>query len=136
APDLIIGMDNGGLSIDYDEIAEIAPTVILKIAEPTDAWDNYPVVADILDLTSDFEKKNADVDEQLAAIKTEFGDELAKLEVTSLSAWQDIMYADTSKSLTWRRLDAAGFVYNPKFTDNPERYAQELSLEDLADFAD
>ncbi|WP_028660230.1 ABC transporter substrate-binding protein [Nocardioides insulae] len=135
-PDLIIGMDNGGLSIDYDELSEVAPTVILDIKEPTDVWDNYPTVADLVGESTDFEKKNAALDAALADVSEQYGDTVGGLEVTSLGAYEGAIYVDTSKSLTWRRLDAAGFGYNPDFTDNPERYSEELSQENIADLAD
>jgi iron complex transport system substrate-binding protein len=135
APDLIIGMDHGGLSIDYTELEEVAPTVILEIAEPTDVWDNYPTVAEVVGLSTDFDEKSAELDAELAAVADEFGDKLEGVEVTSLN-YADVLYADTSKSLTWRRIDAAGFDYNPTYTDDPERYATELSLENLPDLAD
>ena len=135
-PDLILGMDNGGLTIDYKELAEVAPTVILKIAEPTDVWNNYPKVADLVGLTSDFEKKDAEIKSQLADIKEEHGDKVGQLEATSFGAFDGTIYVDTSKSLGYTRIDAAGFGYNPTYTDNPERYTTELSSENLASLAD
>jgi len=134
-PDLIVGMDHGGLSIDYDEIAQVAPTVILDIAEPTDVWDNYPTLADLVGRSSDFDERQAALDEQLAAIEQELGDALGELEVTALNH-TDSIWVDTSKSLTFRRLDAAGFGYNPAYTENPERYVTELAAENLPDLAD
>lgn len=134
-PDLILGMDNGGLTIDYEELSEVAPTVILDIAEPTDVWDNYPRVAEIMGKEVDFDEKNAAVDAQLAEIEAEHGDVLGDLEVTSLG-YAEALWVDTSKSLTWRRLDAAGFGYNPEYTADPERYVTELATENLADLAD
>ncbi|MFD1825393.1 ABC transporter substrate-binding protein [Mumia zhuanghuii] len=130
-PDLIIGMDNGGLGIDYEAISEVAPTVILKIAEPTDVWDNYPVVADLVGKTTDFEERDKALNERLAAIKDQYGDALADASATSLGYSESVLYVDTSKSLTYRRLEAAGFGYNPTYTDNPERYSAELATENL-----
>ncbi|KHL13193.1 iron complex transport system substrate-binding protein [Mumia flava] len=135
-PDLIIGMDNGGLAIDYDELSEIAPTVILNIAEPTDVWDNYPKVADIVGKSTTFEEQNADLDAQLADIAAEHGDVVGDLQVTSFSSFDGTIWVDTSKSLSYRRLDAAGFGYNPDYTDDPERYVTELSMENIASLAD
>lgn len=135
-PDLIIGMDNGGLSIDYSELEEVAPTVILKIAEPTDVWDNYPTIADLVGKSTDFEAKQKDLDTQLAAIKEQHGDTLGKIEVTSLNAMQGSIYVSTSKALDYRRITAAGFGYNADYTKNPERYAAELSAENLGDLSD
>jgi iron complex transport system substrate-binding protein len=135
-PDLILGMDNGGLTIDYEELAEVAPTVILKIAEPTDVWNNYPKVAELVGLTSDFEKKDADIKSQLADIEEEFGDKVGGAEATSFGAFDGTIYVDTSKSLGWERIDAAGFGYNPTYTDDPERYSTELSTENIASLAD
>jgi iron complex transport system substrate-binding protein len=132
-PDLIVGMDNGGLSIDYAELAEIAPTVILKIAEPTDVWDNYPTIADLMARSTDFTAREKGLDDRLAAIKMAHGEALSRLEVTSLGAYAEgEVYVDTAKSLTFRRLDAAGFGYNPVYNDNPARYAQELPAEQIA----
>jgi len=135
-PDLIVGMDNGGLTIDYKELAEVAPTVILEIAEPPDVWANYPRVADLMGLTTDFEEKDADIKDQLAAIKQEYGDKVGDLESTSLGAFDDVIYVDTSKSLSYERIDAAGFGYSKKYSDDPERYSEELSAENLAGLAD
>lgn len=135
-PDLIIGMDHGGLSIDYDELAEVAPTVVLKIAEPTDVWANYPAVAEIVGKQADFDKRNADIEAQLADLKEEFGDVVADVSATSFGAYDGTIYVDTSKSLTWQRLDLAGVDYNAEYTDSPERYATELSAENIADLAD
>ncbi|MFT3861629.1 ABC transporter substrate-binding protein [Micropruina sp.] len=135
-PDLIIGMDNGGLQIDYDELSEVAPTVILKISEPTDVWDNYPTVADLVGKSTDFETRNAAIDQQLADVKTQYGDILGKLQVTAFNGSADGLWVNTSKSLTYRRLAAAGFGYNPTYTDNPERYVTALALENLPDLAD
>ncbi|MFT4218441.1 MAG: ABC transporter substrate-binding protein [Micropruina sp.] len=132
-PDLIIGMDNSGLKIDYDELSEVAPTVILKIAEPTDVWDNYPTVADLVAKSTDFETRNAAIDKQLAEVKTKHGDVLGKLQVTAFSGSEDGLWVNTSKSLTYRRLNAAGFGYNPTYTDNPQRFVTALALENLPD---
>ncbi|WP_235734898.1 ABC transporter substrate-binding protein [Nocardioides alcanivorans] len=134
-PDLVIGMDHGGLGIDYEEVAELFPTVILGIEEPTNVWDNYPQIADLVGRSTDYEEGNAAIDAQLAEIKEEFGDELADLRVTSLNM-ADQLYVDTSKSLSYRRMDAAGFVYNPDYTSSPERYVEEFATENLADLAD
>ncbi|MCD4532818.1 ABC transporter substrate-binding protein [Nocardioides sp. cx-169] len=135
-PDLIIGMDNGGLDFSYDELQEIAPTVILDIAEPTDVWANYPVVADLVGETTDFEEDLAELDAELAEVKEQFGEAMSGLQATSLAAFDSTLLIDTSKSLTYQRLAAAGFGYNPTYTDNPERYVTELSLENVADLAD
>ncbi len=134
-PDLILGMDHGGLSIDYSEISDIAPTVILPIAEPTDVWKNYPQVADLVGRASDYDSQSAAVDAQLAEIAEEFGETLGTLEVTSLN-YADQLYVDTSKSLTYERLDKAGFGYNSDYVTDPERYVLELATENLADLAE
>ncbi len=135
-PDLIIGMDNGGLDIDYDEISEVAPTVILKIAEPTDVWDNYPTVANLVNKQTDFDERNAEVDAELKKIADEYGDVLGDLKSTSLGMYDNTLYLDTSKALSYRRIVAAGFGYNAELSDNPERYSVELSPENLPDLAD
>lgn len=135
-PDLIIGMDNGSLGIQYEEISEVAPTVILDIAEPTDVWDEYPTVADLVGRKSDFEQRNRAVNEDLAAIDKEYGDVLADAGVTSLRQEAGQIWVDTSKALTERRLDAAGFGYNPDYTDDPERYVAELAPENLPSLKD
>ncbi len=134
-PDLIVGMDNGGLSIDYEEISQVAPTVILDIAEPPDVWANYPTLADIVGKSTDFTERDEALDEQLAAIEEEYGDRLADLEVTHLNASEGL-WASTSKSLAHERLTDAGFGYNPDYTDDPERYVTELATENLPDLAD
>lgn len=82
-------MDNGGLKIDYDELSEVAPTVILKIAEPTDVWDNYPTVADLVGKSTDFETRNAAIDKQLADVRAQYGDILGKLQVTAFNGSEE-----------------------------------------------
>ncbi|MFO6454260.1 MULTISPECIES: ABC transporter substrate-binding protein [unclassified Aeromicrobium] len=138
-PDLIVGMDHGGLEIDYEPLQEVAPTVIFKIAEPTDVWANYPKVADVLGLSTDFEERNDELDAQLAKVAEDHADTLADLgQVTSVGSEYDgsSIWVDTSKSLTYERLDKAGFTYNPTYTNDPERYAEELTRENLASLAD
>lgn len=135
-PDLVIGMDNGGLGIDYESIGELYPVRILKVAEPTDVWDNYETVAALVGRSTDFDKKVAELDARLADIQSTYGDALDGALTTSLSAMQGSVLVDTSKSLSYRRLVAAGFTYNPVYTDNPERYVTQLSLENLPSLAD
>lgn len=136
-PDLIVGMDHGKLGLKYDELKEVAPTVILKIAEPTDVWDNYPKLADVLGLKTDFAAKEAALTKSLEAIATSHGARLKGLAVTSLGAEYggNTIWVDTSKSLTYRRLTVAGFGYNEKYTSNPERYVTELTRENLPSLA-
>lgn len=134
-PDLIIGMDNGGLGVDYEELEEVAPTVIFDIEEPTDVWANYPEVAKLINRSTNFDERKEALDASLAKTKKDHGADLGDLEVTSLS-YSDALYVDTSKSLTHQRLDAAGFGYNPDYTEEPERYVEELSQENLADLED
>jgi|GEM_PF-6565795 len=135
-PDLIIGMDHGGISIDYESLQEVAPTVIFKIAEPTDVWANYPKVADALGLTTDFEKRDAQFNESLAQIAKDHADTVKDLTVTSIGADGGSFWVDTSKSLTYQRLTTAGFTYNPTYTKNPERYVEEITAENIASLAD
>jgi iron complex transport system substrate-binding protein len=135
-PDLIIGMDNGGLTIDYDELSEVAPTVILDIAEPTDVWDNYPRVADLVGRQTDFDERNDQLTADLEAIAEEHGDVVGAASATSFGAVEGTIFVDTSKSLAYRRLELAGFGYNPVYTDDPERYVTELAMENLPDLAD
>ncbi|SKC57880.1 ABC transporter substrate-binding protein [Krasilnikoviella flava] len=133
-PDLIIGMDNGSLGIDYEEISQVAPTVILDIAEPTDVWANYPTVADLVGRATDSDERQKALDAELAAIEEEHGDVLTGLEATHLST-MDGIWVSTSKSLAYQRLTGAGFGYNPAYTENPERYVTELATENLPDLA-
>lgn len=135
-PDLIIGLDNGRITLDYEEISQVAPTVILDIAEPTDVWDRYPDVADLVGRSTDYETRDAALDEEMAAVEKEYGDELAGLEVTGLSHSDGSIWVETSKSLTYQRLEASGFGYNPDYTRDPERYVEELAAENIADLAD
>jgi len=135
-PDLIIGMDNKALTIDYKELQEVAPTVILPIAEPTDVWNNYPKVADLVGKTTDFEDRDKQLSDNLAAVADEHGDKVSDLKTTSLGAFEGTIYVDTSKALSYERIAAAGFGYNPKYTDGPERYTEELAQENVASLAD
>lgn len=136
-PDLIIGMDNGGLGIKYDEIKEVAPTVILKIAEPTDVWDNYTRVATLLGKKTDFAARDKKVKAGLAAIKKEYATKLKGVQATYIAGSQQGggIAVNTSKSLPYQRITGAGFTYNPKFTKNPKRYAQPISAENLPDLS-
>lgn len=134
-PDLIVGMDRGELSIDYAAVSQVAPTVVLKIAEPTDVWDNYPKLADLVGKSSDFETREAALDASLAAVKSQYGSVIGSKQVTSLGSTAGKIWVQTSKALTYRRITAAGFGYNPTYTDNPQRYVTELSTENLASLA-
>ena len=138
-PDLIVGMDHGGLEIDYEPLQEVAPTVIFTIAEPTDVWANYPKVADVLGLSTDFDTRNTELDAQLAKLAEDHAETLEGLgEVTSIGSEYDgsSIWVDTSKSLTYDRLTKAGFSYIPVYTKDPERYAEELTRENIASLAD
>ncbi|WP_165310858.1 ABC transporter substrate-binding protein [Microbacterium protaetiae] len=135
-PDLIVGMDNGGLTIDYKELGELFPVRILKIAEPTDVWDNYETLAALVGKSTDFDSGQSALDARLADIASQYGDKIGELKATAFGVMQGAVWVDTSKSLAYRRIDAAGFGYNPTYTDNPERYATELSLENLPSLAD
>lgn len=134
-PDLIIGMDHGGLGINYDEVKEVAPTVILKIKEPTDVWNNYPKVASLLGKKTDFAERDKKVKADLASVRQQYGDKLKGVQATYLSGNQQGggLFASTSKSLPYQRITAAGFTYNPAYTKNPERYVAPLSAENLPD---
>lgn len=134
-PDLIIGMDNGGLTVDYAELAKIAPVIILKIAEPTDVWRNYPKVAELVGASTTYQEQQTRLDAALAEIEQQHGERTAALQTTAVHASDGTIWVDTSKSLTYQRLTAAGFGYNPAYTDNPERYVTELSLENVPDLA-
>lgn len=135
-PDLIVGMDNGGLSIDYAELGSLFPVRILKIAEPTDVWDNYETLAALVGRSTDFDAGSADLDARLAEIDSQHGDALSGLKVTALGASGGSVWVDTSKSLAYRRITAAGFGYNPAYTQSPARYVAELTLENLPSLAD
>ncbi|GAA4832764.1 ABC transporter substrate-binding protein [Luteimicrobium xylanilyticum] len=135
-PDLIVGMDNGGLKIDYDELSKVAPTVVLKIAEPTDVWDNYTALADVVGRSTDYDAREKKIDAELADLKKTYGDTLGALQVTDFSSSQGTIWVETSKSLSYRRISAAGFGYNPTYTKAPERYVTELAAENLPDLAD
>ena len=134
-PDLIIGMDHGGLDIDYSEIAELYPVRILKIAEPTDVWRNYGAIASLVGKSADFDTQLAALDARLEKINGEFGDELGSALATAVGLTEGSVWVDTSKALSYERLSAAGFGYNPDYTDNPERYVSELTLENLPSLA-
>ncbi len=134
-PDLIIGMDNGALSIDYTPLQDIAPTVILPIAEPTDVWRNYPAVAAVVGKSTDYDNRLAELDKKLEAIASEYGEGLADKPVTVVNSSMDKIWASTSKSLVYERLVQAGFTYNEAYTNNPARYVEEITAENLADLA-
>ena len=135
-PDLIVGMDNGGLSIDYEELRDIAPTVIFKIKEPPDVWENYPRLADVLGRSTDFNKRNAALDKRLAAVERRHGKKIRRAKALHLNASDGATWVSTKKSLIWKRLDAAGFGYLDTYTKAPERYVEELSSENIPKLAD
>jgi iron complex transport system substrate-binding protein len=135
-PDLIVGMDNKRLKIDYEELRQVAPTVILGIAEPTDVWDNYPKLAEIVGRTSDFTTRNAQLQARLAGIARTYGDAIGKVATTSLGTYESSIFVDTGKSLTYRRVAAAGFGYNRTYATNPDRYVAELSAENIPSLDD
>lgn len=135
-PDLIVGMDHGGLSLDYDEISTVAPTVILPIAEPTDVWDNYPRLADVVGVATTYAERQAALDADLAALSRDVSTAAADAKVTALGSSEGTLWVSTSKSLTHRRITAAGFDYNDAYEGDPERYVEELSEENIADLAD
>lgn len=135
-PDLIVGMDHGNLSIDYKELRDIAPTVILKIAEPPDVWSNYPKLADVLGKSTDYTQRNAALDKDLAAIKAEHGAKTGRLKAVSLGVSGGKTFVDTGKSLTYRRLTSAGFGYMDAYTADPARYRVELPSEKIPDLND
>jgi len=136
APDLIIGMDNGGLGIDYTELQQVAPTLIYDIAEPTDVWKNYPSVAEAVGKTTDFDASEADLEAALGEIKSEHGDQISGLKTTLVSASFGSILVDTSKSLAYERITGAGFGYNPIYTAAPERYVTEITKEQIPELAD
>ncbi|OEV09484.1 ABC transporter substrate-binding protein [Streptomyces nanshensis] len=135
-PDLIVGMDNGGLSIDYKELSEIAPTVVFKIAEPPDVWKNYPRLADAVGRSTGFDKRDAALKKDLAAIERRHGSRIRNAKAVHVNVTGDATFVSTSKSLVWERLDAAGFGYLPSYTHKPARYAEELSDENIPELKD
>lgn len=135
-PDLIIGMDNGGLSMDYAELAELYPVRILDIAEPVDVWRNYETVANLTGATSEFDEGQAALDARLAEIKSEYGAGLAGKQVTQVNVTAGEIWMSTSKSLLYERLIDAGFDYNASLTENPDRYVKELTRENIPSLAD
>ncbi|WP_454296337.1 ABC transporter substrate-binding protein [Salana multivorans] len=135
-PDLVVGMDHGGLSINYEELAEVYPVRILQIHEPTDVWDNYADLASLVGKSVDFEDARAALDARLADLNTEHGEALGALTATSIGSTGGSIWVDTSKALSYRHLTEAGFGYNAAYTDNPERYVTELSRENIPTLAD
>lgn len=135
-PDLIIGMDHGGLGIDYSELKDVAPTVILKIKEPPDVWANYPKVADLLGKKTDYQRKDRQADQQLADIKRRYAGRLKGVQSTFLTVEGPKMWASTSKALAYQRITAAGFGYNTDYTKNPKRYVTDLPKENIPDLSD
>lgn len=135
-PDLIVGMDNGGLGIDYDELSQVAPTVIFKIAEPPDVWRNYPRLARVLGKSTDFHDRNAALDRRLAGIRQRYGERIADAKAVALSADAGDTWVATSKALNVQRIRAAGFDYLERYRKRPERFAEELSTENLPRLSD
>lgn len=135
-PDVIIGMDNARLGIDYAALQEIAPVVILKIAEPTDVWKNYPKVAQLVGKSTDFEGRSTKLGESLDAIKASHGSNVEGAKSTLIGADASSLWVDTSKSLAYERLTKAGFSYNEAYTKDPARYVAELTKENLSSLAD
>lgn len=135
-PDVITGMDNARLGIDYKALQEIAPVLILKIAEPTDVWKNYPKVVEVVGKSTDFDARSAKLGEALDSVKASHGANIADAKTTLIGADESSLWVDTSKSLAYEPLTKAGFSYNDAYTKDPARYATELTKENLSSLAD
>ncbi len=135
-PDLIVGMDHGGLTLNYEEIATVAPTVILPISEPTDVWNNYPRLADVVGVATPFAERQAALKASLTDLSAAVAAGAPGAEVTALGSSEGTIWVSTSKSLTHQRITEAGFHYNDAYEHDPERYVEELSEENIADLAD
>lgn len=135
-PDLIVGMDHGGLTLNYEEIATVAPTVILPISEPTDVWNNYPRLADVVGVATPFAERQAALKASLTDLSAAVAAGAPGAEVTALGSSEGTIWVSTSKSLTHQRITEAGFHCNDAYEHDPERYVEELSEENIADLAD
>lgn len=58
---------------------------LADLGEPTDVWDNYPQVADIVGKSTNFEQRQAELDKSMAGIGQEYGDETGNAEAASTS---------------------------------------------------
>ncbi|MFF2085770.1 ABC transporter substrate-binding protein [Nocardia sp. NPDC058176] len=134
-PDLIVTMVRPGMKgIDLTALSDIAPTVALEINEPTGVWLNYPKVAEVVGKQADTALKLSDLDKTWA--------EISIAEKDKIGALGEVVYAEgsaqagnfqiaTSKALVYERLTKSGLTYFSGAEPNPERYNQQISLEDL-----
>ena len=92
-------------------------------------------MAAVVGKSTDYDNRLAELDKKLEAIASEYGEGLADKPVTVVNSSMDKIWASTSKSLVYERLVQAGFTYNEAYTNNPARYVEEITAENLADLA-
>lgn len=136
-PDMVITFVRPDVT-DKLPVAEIndvaAPTVAFEISEPTQVWANYQNVADSIGCGEFAKERLAGLDDQLKAIDTEHKDQIGKLGTVAFvegSAEPATYQIGTNKSLVYQRLELAGLTYFSGVDQNPKRYNEQVSLEDI-----
>ena len=142
-PDLVVGLTHGFMTEkDIEPFKELGiPTLIWEVAEPPDVWANYPEFADALGKSTDFDKRDAALHDELDALNDEVGEQFADTEWASVrgSGGDTTQFiVDTDQSLAYERIHDAGADF-PGFVKNlgeDARYALELSYERMPDLSD
>lgn len=136
-PDLILSLQNPSITLPYDQLSAVAPTVVWDVAEPTDVWRLYPAVAEAVGLTATFDEELAELDADLTALADQYGAVLEGTTWISLSgAEPGTFYLDTSESLMYERLSAAGFTMADSVIGAGDRYVVERSYEQIPELAE
>lgn len=134
-PDLIVTMIRPGTKeVDLDALADIAPTVALEINEPTDVWQNYPKVAEVVGKRADTALKLSDLEKTWIEISIAEQDRIAALgEVVYVegSAQAGNFQIATSTALVYERLTKSGLTYFAGTEPNPRHDSQQISPADL-----
>lgn len=99
-------------------------------------WRNYPAVAAVVLKSTDYDNRLAELDEKLEAIASEYGEALADEPVTVVNSSMDKIWASTSRVPRVRAPGPGRIPPTTKaYTNNPARYVEEITAENLADLA-
>jgi len=132
-PDLIISYDVYGLTIEsqlYQQLAHIAPTVLIPIQGLTNWKDNFNLVAEALNRKDQAQEVWENYYEKIQKIKSDLGSEYAIKEISVAGGNQQDLYAFTRNSGVGTILSDIGFHRpksqnidsdNDRFTVSPEK---------------
>lgn len=129
-PDLIVTMIRPGMKgLDLQALQDIAPTVALEINEPTGVWSNYQKVAEVVGKSTDATQRMTELDKAWSDIAAPAG--LGEVVYAEGSLQAGNFQIATNKALVYERLTKAGLTYFAGADPNPQRYNQQISMEDL-----